>query len=84
MSISKEGYLAPGTDVNLTCESTGNANPVISWYHRDGVLAKKSQIYKIKDIKLTDAGWYYCEAKKDDKFVRSIDIMVNVTCKLLS
>lgn len=83
VSISREGDLQPGFDANLTCRSTGNANPTIAWYRRSGRLVKKSSALNLDNIQLEDAGWYYCEARKQDKFVRSVDVLVNVTCKFI-
>ena len=53
--------------VNLTCEAEGDPEPNITWF-KDGVLLPEEnrQMLTIREISLTDRGFYHCNASNFD------------------
>lgn len=67
-----------GHVLRLTVEAVGFPVPSYHWYKDDQPLPTTSRVLVIREVKVSDAGIYFCEARNEMGVVRSDDAFVKV------
>lgn len=71
--------------VNFTCTSTGIPTPIIRWF-KDGVQLSSGHIVGqnlvFQETKVTDRGFYHCEAENSIGRAESAKVVLNFKSKL--
>ncbi|XP_063292167.1 B-cell receptor CD22 [Pelobates fuscus] len=80
VEISNKGQITEGQKVSLTCTAS-QCEPKVNgfqWYKDGAHYGKINNVITFENIKWTDSGDYFCEAKHDIKNIRSVPIYINV------
>ncbi|CAH2318641.1 B-cell receptor CD22 isoform X5 [Pelobates cultripes] len=80
VEISNKGQITEGQTVSLTCTAS-QCEPKVNgfqWYKDGAHYGNLNNVITFKNIKWTDSGDYFCEAKHDIKNIRSVPININV------
>lgn len=79
--LSETGRIAVGSNVNLSCSSTGNAaNVSYAWFDNFGNPVSTLENLYINNIQINDSGIYECATSKGN-ITTSTSVKVSVACK---